>query len=165
VLIEDWRVDYNHNRPHSSLGMMTPGAFAASVRQPLLGPTPTAAEEEVEGRAQLSSTMQRAIRSIIPIAKRKDPAEDITRLLRPTATAAAVVPPPQPPTSHNRWTDERAPVSGTGATKQPRRSQAAASARAGTKCQRLLTPRATGRLQIRQAGEPPARQGSVDLPY
>ena len=35
VLIEDWRDDYNHHRPHSALEMMTPAAFAASLRQPL----------------------------------------------------------------------------------------------------------------------------------
>ena len=31
VLIEDWRQDYNHHRPHSALGMMTPVAFAAGL--------------------------------------------------------------------------------------------------------------------------------------
>jgi putative transposase len=30
VLIEDWREDYNHRRPHSSLAMRTPAAFAAA---------------------------------------------------------------------------------------------------------------------------------------
>jgi putative transposase len=30
VLIEDWREDYNCRRPHSSLGMRTPAAFAAA---------------------------------------------------------------------------------------------------------------------------------------
>jgi len=30
VLIDDWREDYNTRRPHSSLGMLTPAAFAAS---------------------------------------------------------------------------------------------------------------------------------------
>jgi transposase InsO family protein len=29
VLAEDWRLDYNHHRPHSSLDYMTPAAFAA----------------------------------------------------------------------------------------------------------------------------------------
>lgn len=29
VVIEDWRQDYNQRRPHSSLGMKTPAAFAA----------------------------------------------------------------------------------------------------------------------------------------
>ena len=30
VLVEDWRLDYNHQRPHSSLKYQTPAAFAAS---------------------------------------------------------------------------------------------------------------------------------------
>ncbi len=33
VLIEDWRTDYNTNRPHSALGMMAPARFAAGRRQ------------------------------------------------------------------------------------------------------------------------------------
>jgi putative transposase len=32
VLIEDWRQDYNHNRPHSALGMMAPAPFAIGWR-------------------------------------------------------------------------------------------------------------------------------------
>jgi len=32
VVIEDWRQDYNQNRPHSALGMMTPSAFGAGYR-------------------------------------------------------------------------------------------------------------------------------------
>jgi len=30
VVIADWRDDYNRNRPHSALGMLTPAAFAAA---------------------------------------------------------------------------------------------------------------------------------------
>ena len=30
VVAEDWRLDYNNHRPHSSLGYMTPAGFAAS---------------------------------------------------------------------------------------------------------------------------------------
>jgi len=30
VLVENWRLEYNHHRPHSSLGYMTPAAFAAT---------------------------------------------------------------------------------------------------------------------------------------
>jgi len=32
VVIEDWRQDYNHCRPHSALGMMTPIAFSVGYR-------------------------------------------------------------------------------------------------------------------------------------
>ncbi len=32
VMVADWREDYNHHRPHSSLGMNAPGQFAASWR-------------------------------------------------------------------------------------------------------------------------------------
>jgi putative transposase len=32
VVIEDWRQDYNQQRPHSALGMMTPNAFSVGYR-------------------------------------------------------------------------------------------------------------------------------------
>lgn len=32
VMVEDWREDYNHRRPHSSLGMKAPARFAESWR-------------------------------------------------------------------------------------------------------------------------------------
>jgi putative transposase len=43
VLIEDWREDYNHRRPHSALGMNAPTHFAAiwhseQINQPQLSP-------------------------------------------------------------------------------------------------------------------------------
>ena len=36
VVISDWRIDYNTRRPHSSLGMLTPAAYAArwTTKQP-----------------------------------------------------------------------------------------------------------------------------------
>lgn len=34
VVIEDWRLDYNANRPHSALGMLAPAAYAASLTLP-----------------------------------------------------------------------------------------------------------------------------------
>jgi len=44
VLIEDWRVDYNQNRPHSSLGMMSPAAFATGYREAHLAAAPPGVE-------------------------------------------------------------------------------------------------------------------------
>jgi transposase InsO family protein len=32
VLVEDWRLDYNHHRPHSGLNYLTPAAFAAQAK-------------------------------------------------------------------------------------------------------------------------------------
>jgi putative transposase len=90
VLIEDWRQDYNHHRPHSSLGMMTPVAFAASLRQPLPGPAATAAGEGVDRRGRLTSTTQRTTRPIIPTWQQQNPAEDIT-------------PPPAQANSHSSY--------------------------------------------------------------
>lgn len=34
VLIEDWRIDYNWNRPHSSLGNLSPARYAAMKHNP-----------------------------------------------------------------------------------------------------------------------------------
>lgn len=33
AIIETWRMDYNHRRPHSSLGHLTPNEFVATQRQ------------------------------------------------------------------------------------------------------------------------------------
>jgi hypothetical protein len=44
VLVEDWRVDYNHNRPHSALGMMTPVTFAVGWSEAHLAAAPASAE-------------------------------------------------------------------------------------------------------------------------
>ena len=34
VIVEDWRLEYNNHRPHSSLGYMTPAAYATSCNLP-----------------------------------------------------------------------------------------------------------------------------------
>jgi transposase InsO family protein len=39
-LATDWRLDYNHHRPHSSLKYMTPATFAASLSPPPAEATP-----------------------------------------------------------------------------------------------------------------------------
>jgi len=44
VVTEDWRMAYNHHRPHSSLGYQTPAAFAADAA------SPAAATEKNRGR-------------------------------------------------------------------------------------------------------------------
>ena len=78
VLIEDWRLDYNHRRPHSALDMMTPAAFAAGLRQPWLAPTATTAGEEVEQRCLLPSAGSDPQPALSRPRQRQSPAEEIT---------------------------------------------------------------------------------------
>jgi putative transposase len=40
MLSEQWRLEYNHRRPHSSLGYVAPAVFAASRAGPAVGATP-----------------------------------------------------------------------------------------------------------------------------
>ena len=84
VLIEDWRIDYNHHRPHSSLHMMTPAAFAASLRQPSLTPTATAAGEGIEQRCRLPLAGGDPQPASFQPGTQQNPAEEIT----PTASLA-----------------------------------------------------------------------------
>jgi transposase InsO family protein len=42
TLATRWRLEYNHRRPHSSLGYVTPAAFAASLAEPAVAALPTA---------------------------------------------------------------------------------------------------------------------------
>jgi len=41
-VIDEWRLDYNHRRPHSSLDWQTPAAFAAKLENPSAGVFPAA---------------------------------------------------------------------------------------------------------------------------
>ncbi len=78
VLIEDWRIDYNHHRPHSALGMMAPAAFAASLRQPSLPPTATASGEGGDQGHLLPIVGRSPQPAVFPTPRQQSPAEEIT---------------------------------------------------------------------------------------
>ena len=78
VLIEDWRHDYNHYRPHSALGMMAPAVFAASLRQPCRPPTATASGEGGEHRPLLPVVAGAPQPGGFPAVQQQSPAEEIT---------------------------------------------------------------------------------------
>ncbi len=47
AVLEAWRRDYNHERPHSKLGWMTPDAYASALRGEIARPA-----EQAEGSAR-----------------------------------------------------------------------------------------------------------------
>jgi putative transposase len=77
VLIEDWRHDYNHHRPHSALGMMAPAVFAASLRQPAGPPTATTSQEGSEQSCRLPAATGAHQLAISPTLQHQSPAEEI----------------------------------------------------------------------------------------
>ncbi len=48
-VLDEWKLDYNHHRPHSSLEWRTPAAFAATLEDPAAGafPAPPLADPSV----------------------------------------------------------------------------------------------------------------------
>jgi transposase InsO family protein len=48
MLATRWRLEYNHRRPHSSLGYVTPAAFAASLAEPPVAALPAAQQAKKE---------------------------------------------------------------------------------------------------------------------
>jgi putative transposase len=55
AVLEDWRRDYNHERPHSKLGWMTPAAYASALRGTNARP---AARHEGSARRALATQAQ-----------------------------------------------------------------------------------------------------------
>jgi transposase InsO family protein len=56
VVVEDWRLEYNHKRQHSSLGYITPAAFAAAC---IASASPTAQPQQY--------TTEKVDNSLIPV--------------------------------------------------------------------------------------------------
>ena len=105
------RVDYNRSRPHRAHAMMTPAAFAANLRHSLLRPTATAAGEGIKQRQLLTSAGSDPQPAAFGaghdrVLLRRSP----TARFSPAATKATVGASRQPPSSHDRWTDERGPT-------------------------------------------------------
>jgi len=53
-VVERWRMDYNHYRPHSSLGYMTPAWFAERCREASCMKPHTPVDSGVQKRGILS---------------------------------------------------------------------------------------------------------------
>lgn len=78
VMIEAFRVDYNRCRPHRAHAMMTPAAFAASLRDPSPTPTTTTAREGIEQRQLLADQGSDPEPAAFGARQRQSPAKDIT---------------------------------------------------------------------------------------
>jgi len=58
-VLDEWRLDYNHHRPHSSLDWQTPAAFAGSLEDPSAGAFPAASSgDPTVGAAPLPTAHQ-----------------------------------------------------------------------------------------------------------
>lgn len=55
MLSTQWRLEYNHRRPHSSLGYMSPAVFAASRAGPAVGASPLPAPRPAKQRVVILS--------------------------------------------------------------------------------------------------------------
>ena len=59
-VVDEWRLDYNHHRPHSGLEWQTPASFAAKIDDPATGVFPAATRAEPPFRAAPFTTAQHA---------------------------------------------------------------------------------------------------------
>ena len=80
VLIEDWRCDYNHHRPHSALGMLAPAVFAAGLRQPSPQPTATASGEGGDTGLPVLNAVGAPQPPLFPALQQQSEAEEIRSL-------------------------------------------------------------------------------------
>lgn len=55
MLSTRWRLDYNHHRPHSSLGYRTPAEFAASLAEAPVGATPLPTARRAKQKEEILS--------------------------------------------------------------------------------------------------------------
>jgi hypothetical protein len=80
VLIVDWRIDYNQRRTHRALGMMTPVAFAANLRQPS---RPSPATTSGEGGEQRDPLLTAADVPQLTVSQRRNGRVLLRRSLPP----------------------------------------------------------------------------------
>jgi transposase InsO family protein len=53
-VLDEWRLDYNHRRPHSGIHWQTPAAFAATLAGPPVGATPLPTDQPTNQQPILS---------------------------------------------------------------------------------------------------------------
>jgi putative transposase len=81
LILEQWRVEYNHQRPHSALGYLTPEQFSA--QQPPTGCDRPNGRQKMEGALGFDQSSA-SVRDLSPIASSPDrsPCSDVTNPYR-----------------------------------------------------------------------------------
>jgi hypothetical protein len=101
VIIESWRNEYNHSRPHSALGYLTPQEFAAQKTTQEIATAPKASSKD-KPWASITAAPTRDLPTIaffrtVELLRRHGPVPGILAVRRPGRLWISLDPEHQPP--------------------------------------------------------------------